>query len=102
MMPLGPGDHGDYSLCTSHLARCLVRTGGTEQIFAESNPKLLPALAFQDSFLTLTPENPTLAIGTGFGLSGCLHKQRRAGSGTLHDPRNLDFPEMLTGVISLD
>lgn len=70
----------------SHLAQCRVHTGGTEQIFAESNPKWLPALAFQGSFLTLTPENPTLAVGTGYGLSGCLQKQRRAGSGTLGVP----------------
>lgn len=44
----------------SRLARCLVHTGGTKQMFAESDPKSLPALVFQRSLLTLTPGNPTL------------------------------------------
>lgn len=69
-----------------HLAWCLVPAAGAEQRFAESDPKSFPALAIQGSSLTLTPENPALAVGTSFGLSGCPHKQGRAGSRALHGP----------------
>lgn len=64
-------------MSSSHLARCLVHTGGTKQMFAESDPKSLPALVF---FADFDPREPHPAVACP---ASCTSRQRRAGGGPM-------------------